>query len=154
MSQFVSSGGQSIGVSASTSVLPMNIQGWFPLGLTGWMSLQSKELSRVFSSTEFEGINSLALSWTLHKSFLAYLSLFFFNCSLLLLIHCSSMPHVTHPPLPPHTLLNHFLSWTHHSVDGHRRLDWGADLLGCLLAMPGDKCHISYLSPSLFPLSF
>ena len=43
--------GQSIGVSASASVLPMNIQGWFPRGLTGLMSLQSKGLSRVFSST-------------------------------------------------------------------------------------------------------
>ena len=51
MSQFFTSGGQRIGVSASTSVLPMNIQDWFPLGLTGWISLQSKELSRVFSST-------------------------------------------------------------------------------------------------------
>ena len=48
MSQFFASGGQSIGVSASTSVLPMNIQNWFPLGLTGWISLQSKGLSRVF----------------------------------------------------------------------------------------------------------
>ena len=51
MSQFFSSGGQSIGVSASTSVLPMNIQDWFPLGWTGWTSLQSKGLSRVFSNT-------------------------------------------------------------------------------------------------------
>ena len=45
------SSGQSIGTSASASVLPMNIQGWFPLGCTGWISLQSKGLSRVFSST-------------------------------------------------------------------------------------------------------
>ena len=45
------SGGQSIGASVSASVLPMNIQGWFPLGLTGLISLQSKGLSRVFSST-------------------------------------------------------------------------------------------------------
>ena len=45
------SGGQSIGASASASVLPKNIQGWFPLGLTGLISLQSKGLSRVFSST-------------------------------------------------------------------------------------------------------
>ena len=51
MSQFFASGGQSIGVSASTSVLPMNIQDWFPLGWTGWISLQSKGLSRVFSNT-------------------------------------------------------------------------------------------------------
>ena len=45
------SGGQSIGGAASASVLPMNIQGWFPIGLTGWISLQSKGLSRVFFST-------------------------------------------------------------------------------------------------------
>ena len=51
MSQFFASGGQSIGISASASVLPMSIQGWFPLGLTGLISLLSKELSRVFSNT-------------------------------------------------------------------------------------------------------
>ena len=51
MSQLFAWGGQSIGVSASTSVLPMNIQGWFSLGWTGWISLLSKGLSRVFSST-------------------------------------------------------------------------------------------------------
>ena len=51
MSQLFSSGSQSIGVSASTSILPMNIQDWFPLGWTGWISLQSKGLSRVFSNT-------------------------------------------------------------------------------------------------------
>ena len=51
MSQFFTSGSQSIGVSASASVLPMNIQDWFPLGWTGWISLQSKGLSRVFSNT-------------------------------------------------------------------------------------------------------
>ena len=49
MSQFFASGLQSIGASAS--VLPMNIQDWFPLGWTGWISLQSKGLSRVFSNT-------------------------------------------------------------------------------------------------------
>ena len=51
MSQLFSSGGQSFGVSTSTSVLPMNIQDWFPLGWTGWISLQSKGLLRVFSNT-------------------------------------------------------------------------------------------------------
>ena len=45
------SGGQSIGVLASASVLPVNIQGWFPLGCTGWLSLLSEGLSRVFPST-------------------------------------------------------------------------------------------------------
>ena len=51
MSQLCASGGQSIGVSTSASVLPVNIQDWFPLGWTGWISLQSKGLSRVFSNT-------------------------------------------------------------------------------------------------------
>ena len=51
MSQLFASGGQSIGVSTSTSVLPMNIHDWFPLGWTGWISLQSKGLSRTFSNT-------------------------------------------------------------------------------------------------------
>ena len=51
LSQFFASGGQSIGASASASVLPMNIQNWFPLGWTGWISLQSKWLSRVLSNT-------------------------------------------------------------------------------------------------------
>ena len=50
-SQLFASGSQSIGVWPSTSVLPMNFQDWFPLGWTGWISLQSKGLSRVFSNT-------------------------------------------------------------------------------------------------------
>ena len=54
VSQFFASGGQSTGVSASASVLPMNIQDWFPLGWTGWISLQSKGLSRVFSKTTIQ----------------------------------------------------------------------------------------------------
>ena len=65
MSQFFTSGGQSIVASASASVLQMNIQDWFPLGWTGWISLQSKGLSRVFSNTlqQFKNINSSALSF-------------------------------------------------------------------------------------------
>ena len=51
VSQFFTSGGQNIGISASTSFLPMNIQDWFPLEWTGWISLLSKGLSRVFSNT-------------------------------------------------------------------------------------------------------
>ena len=63
MSWLFTSGGQSIG--ASGSVLPMSIQGWFPLGFTGWISLQSKGLSRVFSSTTVQK----------HQFFVAQLSL-------------------------------------------------------------------------------
>ena len=54
MSQLFAWGGQSTGVSASTLVLPMNIQSWLALGWTGWISLQSKGLSRVFSNTTVE----------------------------------------------------------------------------------------------------
>ena len=54
MSQLFASGAQSIGVSASASVHPMNIQGWFPSGWTGWISLQFKGLSRVFSNTKIQ----------------------------------------------------------------------------------------------------
>ena len=67
MTQLFSSGGQSIGVSASASVLPMDIQEWFPLGWTGWISLQSKGLSRVFSLRTMclvaMGIRCLWLNW-------------------------------------------------------------------------------------------
>jgi len=63
MSQLLASGGQSIGVSASTSVLPMNTQDWYPLGWTGWISLLSKGLWRVFSNTIVQKHQSLALSF-------------------------------------------------------------------------------------------
>ena len=63
MSHFFASGGQSIGVSALASVLPFNIQDWFPFGLTGWISLQSKGLSRVSSNIQIKSINSLVLSF-------------------------------------------------------------------------------------------
>ena len=65
MSQFFASGDQRIRVSASASVLPMNIQDWFPLGWTCWISLQSKGLSRVFSNTTVQKHQffSTQLSW-------------------------------------------------------------------------------------------
>ena len=66
MSQLFTSGGQSIGASVSASVLPMNTQNWFPLGWTGWISLQSKGLSRVSSNTTVQK----------HQFFSAQLSLY------------------------------------------------------------------------------
>ena len=63
MSQFFASGGQSIGDSALASVLPRNIQDWLALGLTGWISLQSKGLSRIFPTSQFKSINSSVLSF-------------------------------------------------------------------------------------------
>ena len=69
VSQFFTSGGQSIGASAAASVLPMNILEWFPVGLTGLISLQSKGLSRVFSNITVQK----------HKFFGAQLSLWS-NC--------------------------------------------------------------------------
>ena len=62
VSQLFASGSQSIGASASASVLPMNIQGWFSLGLSGLISLLPKGLLRVFPAPQFEGISSSALS--------------------------------------------------------------------------------------------
>ena len=61
-SQLFAWGGQRIGVSASASVLPMNTQDWSPLAWTGWVSLQSKRLSRVSSTPQFKSINSSVLS--------------------------------------------------------------------------------------------
>ena len=63
MSQLFTSGGQGIGVSASASVPPMNIQDWFSLGWIGWISLQPKGLSRVFPTPQFKSINSSVLSF-------------------------------------------------------------------------------------------
>ena len=63
MSQLFASGGQSSGVSASISVLPMNTQDWSALGWTGWISLQSKGLSRVSPTPQFKSINSLVLNF-------------------------------------------------------------------------------------------
>ena len=63
MSQFFTSGGQSIGVSASTSVLPVNTQDWSPLGWTGWISLQFKGLSGVFSNTTVQKHQFFTLSF-------------------------------------------------------------------------------------------
>ena len=63
MSQFFASGGQSIGVTASASVLPMNIQDWFPWEWSGGTSLQSRGLSRVLATPQFKSINSSGLSF-------------------------------------------------------------------------------------------
>ena len=98
--QFFASGGQSTGASASASVLPMNIQDWFPLQLTGLISLESKGLSRVFSNTKVQkhhqsfGVqpslwsNSHIYTWLLEKSHLwldGPLSAKWYLC---FLIHC------------------------------------------------------------------
>ena len=63
MSQFFASGGQSIGVSASTSILPINIQDWFPLGWTGWISCSPRDSQESSPIPQFKSINSLALSF-------------------------------------------------------------------------------------------
>ena len=68
MSQLFASGGQSIGVSASTSVLPMNTQDWSPLGWTVWISLQSKGLSRVFSNTTAQKHQFFGTQLSLHSN--------------------------------------------------------------------------------------
>ena len=89
MSQLFISGGQSIGVSASASVLPMNMQDQFPIGLTALISLQSKGLSRVFSNTTDQSVNSLVLSFlysptltSIHDYSKSYSCLYFSVCCL------------------------------------------------------------------------
>ena len=72
VSQFFASGGQSIGVSASASVLPMNIQDWSPLRWTGWISLQSKGLSRVFSSTPVQKHQWAIIKWAITNNQISY----------------------------------------------------------------------------------
>ena len=114
MSQLFTSGGQSIGVSASTSVLPMNIQDWFYLGLTGWISLQSKGFSRVFYNTSvqkhpfFGAFFTVQLShpymttgktialtrWTfVGKIISLFFSFIFINRGLIILQYCSGFCH-------------------------------------------------------------
>ena len=99
MSWLFASGGQSIGASASTSVLPMNIQNWFPLGLTGLISLLSKGLSRDFSSStvrkhQFFGtqpswwFNSHICTWLLEKPMLGQDGPLLAKWCLCFLIHC------------------------------------------------------------------
>ena len=68
MSQLFTSGGQSIGVSASTSILPTNTQDWSPLGWTGWISSQSKGLSRVFSNTTVQKCQFLGAQLSLSSN--------------------------------------------------------------------------------------
>ena len=74
--QLFTSGGQSIGVSASTSVLPMNTQGWSPLGWTGWISLQSKDSQESSPTPQFKSINSLALSFLYSPALMSHISIF------------------------------------------------------------------------------
>ena len=98
MSQLFASGGQSIRASASASVLPVNIQDWFPLGLSGLISLQSKGLSRVFSSITVKCISFLALSllygptltsaWLLEKPYPWLYGAFLAKWCLFFLIRC------------------------------------------------------------------
>ena len=78
MSQFFASGGQSIGVSASASVLPMNNQDWFSLGWTSWISLQFKGLSRVFSNTTVQKPQFFGAQ-LLHSPTLASITLLMIN---------------------------------------------------------------------------
>ena len=99
MSQLFASGGQSIGVSASTSVLPMNNQDWSPLWWTDWISLESKGLSRVFSSTtiqkhQFNLRSKCQQSWFLPKT-LSLTCWWLSSCSHGILSVCVSMSKLT-----------------------------------------------------------
>ena len=99
MSQLFAWGEQSIGISASASVLPVNIRDWFPLGWTGWMSLLSKRVSRVFSNTTFQKhqffcaqpplwSNSHIHTWLLEKTELRLYGPLLAKWCLCFLVHC------------------------------------------------------------------
>ena len=121
MSQLFASGGQSIGVSASASILPMNIQDWFPLGLTSWLSLLSKGLSRVFPSTTVQK----------HQFFGTLPSL----CTTLTSIHPYMSPGKTKAltiwtfSLWPFTFLKSMSFSPGFSKHSMFRLDWASDVI-------------------------
>ena len=102
--QFFASGGQCIGVSTSASVLPMNIQGWFPLGWSGLISLQSKGLSGVFSRTTAgkHQFFSAQLSSPIYPHSLTEYQFPFSHTSLTLLL-CQHHTTSSITPLPPHS---------------------------------------------------
>ena len=80
VSQFFASGGHGIGASASASILPMNIQGWFPLGWTGWISLRVQDSQKSSPTPQFKSINSSTLSF-LYSSTLTSISDYWKNQS-------------------------------------------------------------------------
>ena len=129
MNQFFASGGQSIGVSASTSVLPMNTQDLFPLGWTGWISLQFKGLSKVFSNTtvqkhQFSALISMAKKLSTKQLKLIFLSelVCFYPTPL-----CSLFPRHSGPSLKP---LSTFFPFHSHFVAQLKHFAWDWSPLG------------------------
>ena len=125
MNQLFASGGQSIGTSALASVLPMNIQGWFPLGLCGLISLQSKGLSRVFSNTivqkhQFFGAqpslwsNSHIHTWLLEKPITLTIQTFVSKAMSLLFNILSSILQVYEKPFFQGASVFSFHGCSHH----------------------------------------
>ena len=123
MSQFFTSGGQSIGVSASASVFPVNTQDWSPSEWTGWISLQSKGLSRVFSNTTVQKhqffstqlssqSNSHIHAWPQEKPYIALTRWTFFGKVMSLLLNMVSRLVITFLPRSKcfHGC-NHYLQW-------------------------------------------
>ena len=126
MSQFLASGGQSIRVSASTSVLPVNIHDWFPLGLTGWISLHPRDSQESSPAPQFESINSSALSLLYCPTLISvhdyrknhnleYLSVQFSSVAKSCPTLCNPMNHST-PGLPVHHQLPEFTQTYAHRV--------------------------------------
>ena len=123
LSQLFSWGGQSIGVSALASVLPMNIQDWFTLGWTGWISLQSKRLSRVFSNTTVQKhqffstqLSLYAIGEILFIGILIYchptFHVFFFGCEACGIL--ALWPGIK--PMPPYIVKQSLNHWTAREV--------------------------------------
>ena len=115
MSEFFTSGGQSIGASASTSVLSMNTQDWSPLGWTGWIALQSKGLSRVFSNSTVQNHQFFSTQLSLQSNSHIHTSVQFSSVAQSCPTLCDPMGCST-PSFPVHHRLPEFTQTHVHQV--------------------------------------
>ena len=146
MSQFFTSGGQNIGVSASTSVFPMNIQDWFPSGFTGWISLQSKGFSRVFSNTTVQKHQFFSAQLSLYAQQI-FNPIFFWWTGLCSLSLVDLRPNYGGGNDDNYNLLQNVPGrlchhWPTPPIDtpGHSQASLGQSLVGSLLLSPGSWC--------------
>ena len=144
MGQIFAPGSQSIGASASTSVPPMNIRDWFPLGWTGWISLQAKGLSSVFSNTTVPKYKFCAQSslwsnfhicaWLLEKPYLWLYGPSSTKSCLCFLIPCLGLSWFFFQGASGYSLYQNIFQWLLRAVDfaGHRQCQ-SFELLGSML---------------------
>ena len=147
VSQLFTSGGQSTGASASPSVLPMNIQGWFPLGLTDLTSLQSKELSRVFSNTTVQKHQWVQISLSIFVALAASLCIFLDSVSLwqLCLIPSLFKHFALHLSLLCGTYYQYFI-WFWVLITSGITICFNQNYVSCKILLP--SCPLNFLFSS------